>query len=114
MLWGGLISPSRAGTGCGICTNTCPKAMGQMPVGAVRALCVLHPCEALIQNFDEPNAKKTEQGKIYRLINEGEFEGIKGWISLTWVESSFTECQLTVMLEAAGASLSPSTWWRAN
>lgn len=50
---------------------------------------------------------------MYRLITEGEFEGIKGCVSLTWVDSSLTECQLTVMLEAPGASLDPSTCWRA-
>lgn len=71
-----------------------------------------HPCETLVQRFDEPKAKITEQGKMYRVINEGEFEGIKGWISVTCVDSSLTESQLTVMLEAPGASLAPSTWWR--
>lgn len=76
-------------------------------------MCFHIPVRHLSKALLKPNAKITEQGKIARLINEGEFEGIKGWISLTWVDSSFTESQLTGMLEAAGASLAPSTWRRA-
>lgn len=77
-------------------------------------LCVLfHPCETLLQSFDEPKTK-IEQGNIYRLINGGDFEGMKGWISLTWGDSLLTECQLTVMLGAPGASLAASTWWRSS